>query len=427
MPYSTSNYTPTVNPAGPAGVRNQDLNPLGSEYASNFSQQTKDYVQRMVSPILFDAAPQQFYDLQILSMIERTYVGGDEFEYFEVEFGRKPYEVAANVNTAGSPTTLTVPVTPQTFTATAVDMIVSLPDNRKATVTAKNQGTNEITLTAMTGQTFPNATPYLASGSTIAPHSTVEQDGMDRINNYFRDEPNRRYNFVQFSVRGVRFGKVELAKLKKGEYVPYVNRQKTEAMRQFLVDRQNIIWNGERGEVTLANGGKAKTAGGIYPTMLANGSPSATATATSLPNAVQSLALDTEFGGYGATKFIFGTNDNLLTLSEAYKDAKTRYAPNDMIARLNLDQISLGSTRIVMVPVNIFKSTATYPSAFANRMFLGQMNELKMVEMEGFGLRMGESDEPRTSYLANYKDWWVEESISLEFNNPSSWASIDIM
>ena len=148
-------------------------------------------------------------------------------------------------------------------------------------------------------------------------------------------------------------------------------------MQQFRVDISNSFWNGQRGEVTLANGQVAKVTGGIFPTMQAAGSPNVTATIANLPQAVEELALDTEFNVLGHTRFLYGTPRNLHNLSQSYKRDLTRYRPSDKIAMRELNQIDIGSTKMVLGPMKRFEDPSSFPASFANRFILFERESIR--------------------------------------------------
>ena len=59
-------YTPQVPPV--TSFRNADLNSLASTYASTHGHNTTALIQRIVKELIYDAAPQQFFDLKLLGI-----------------------------------------------------------------------------------------------------------------------------------------------------------------------------------------------------------------------------------------------------------------------------------------------------------------------------------------------------------------------
>lgn len=405
----------------PPGVNtNANLNALGSNYATQFGHPNSLLIQKVVRDVIFDAAPQQFFDLMLLNMKQSEECASDEFFYQEMGYGRNPLQATANVAGAAYPATQVIPVA--STDDITVDTIIVYPNNAKGNVTAVVAGTS-ITVTPYTG----GAVPAVTAGDVLANHSPVEADAQTGISQYFRSETIERFNYVQMFVKARRYGKMELFKyMKAGTTSNYLALDRKRLLQQFRTDLSNAFWNGERGEVTLANGTVAKTCGGIFPLMLAAGSPSTITPVATLPGAVEDIALSTEFGEYGQTRFLYGTNRRLNDLSQAYKAPLTRYAPNDMVARMNLNMISIGSSNIVLVPYNRFQSDASFPASWADRLIL--LDHDCLTPKHCFGEEMGDTlARQNGGTLDNYTDSWVSSTFSIEFNNPLACGYIDII
>ena len=412
-------YTPTV-PAT-SKFSNTDLNSLASTYASSFTHQTNALIQRVVRELIFDAAPQQFFDLKLLNQKPFESVKSDEWFFHEMDFGRSP--LTTDAADAGGGATQTIPVAAATdLDHVAVDTIIVYPDNTKATVTTVNTAGPDVTVTSLTGQTLP----AIAIGDNFAVLSPVEADGADSISQFFRIETTERFNFIQMLVKAMRFGRMELFKYENaGTTSNYLSMQKQRMMQQFRIDISNILWNGERGEVTLANGAVAKTTGGIFPTMVAAGSSNASVTLANSPQALEELALDTEFKAHGATRFFYAAPRLIHFLSQEYKRSLTRYAPNDMIAMLGLNAIDIGSTKIVFVPMKRFEEASCFPAAFRSRGIL--LDQEAVTCKQTWGEEMGETlSRVPGGTRENFKDFWVSTTFGVEFNNPLGSGFLDI-
>jgi hypothetical protein len=393
--------------------KNRGLNPPGSEYAELFGAGTNDLVSRVVRQQIYDTAPAQFNDLKLFSMIKREPVNSDEFEWKEAGHQRNPIGVAAAASAVSSPNSQAVQVT--NIDHVALSMIVIYPDNSQGTVTSINEASNEVVITPLVGSSVPAVT----TADTLAFHAPVESDGTDELALYFRMETITRRNYVQLLSRGLKYGKVEYFKLmKSGAYSNTLSMEKSSLMRQFRIDLSNIIWNGKKGEVVLKNGGRAKTTGGIIPFMIDAGSPAYDATPETIVEAFKQLAIDTEYGDYGDTRMFFAPNEMCLAISEAYKSDKTRYNPNDMIARLMLDQINIGSSKIVLVPYNRFTDVSSFPKSFGRQGTLLDIRNLCFREM--WGEQMGEitNDKRGKGGKSLSYEWFVDANIGVEFVNP---------
>ena len=57
---------------------NQNVNPSGSGYASQYGHDISILVQKLTNRAIFDAATQQFMDLKLLNMVPAETVNSDE-------------------------------------------------------------------------------------------------------------------------------------------------------------------------------------------------------------------------------------------------------------------------------------------------------------------------------------------------------------
>ena len=404
-----------------AQFSNLNLNALASQYSAQYGHNVSELIQRVTKGMIYDAAPRQFFDLKMLgSMTPRT-VNGDEFEYSEMGYGRDA------VIATGAAAAATYPLTQTFFVADtsviSIDTLIAYPNNAKGTVTAVDTTNSQITVTPMTGSSVP-AVSVNDSFSNVSP---VEADAMDSISQYFRITPIKRFNYVQMFIKALRFGKMELYKLEKaGTYSNYLSMLKTRFYQQFRCDLSNAFWNGEKGEVTLANGYKAKTMGGLYPSMLAGGSPVVTTTTANMDLALEDLALQTEYGNYGQTRYLYGTNRYILQLSKVYKSLLTRYTPDDEVAKLGLSAVNIGSTNIVLVPYKRFEDTASFPVSWQKMLFL--VDHATMTPVQCWGESSGDTlNRVNGGTRENFQDSWVDTTFSCEFNNPPSNGILKIL
>tara|TARA_R110002020_G_scaffold220785_1_gene428731 strand:+ start:11323 stop:12567 length:1245 start_codon:yes stop_codon:yes gene_type:complete len=413
---SSTLYTPGT--PGQNQFSNVDLNALASQYAAQNGHDTSALIQRITKSLIYDAAPQQFFDLKLLNIKPFESVKSDEWEFFEMGFGREPVIVTAVV--AGGASQV-LPVT--SVDDVSVDTVIVYPNNQKGTITNVDAIASTITVTAYTGQTLPAT----AVNDMLANMSPIEADAANSISQYFRVDTVRRFNFVQMMIKAMRFGKMEMFKYKNaGVTSNYLTMQKQRLIQQFRIDLSNSLWNGERGEVSLANGQNAKVTGGLFPTMQSSGSPNVTTTVANLPQALEELALDTEFKALGATRFLYGTPRQIHALSQQYKRLLTRYTPSDDIAKLGLNSIDMGSSKIVFVPMKRFEDPSSFPATWANRLILLDQEAVSCVQT--WGEEMGETL-PRKDggSLNNFTDFWISTTFGVQFNNPLGSGWIDIL
>lgn len=396
---------------------NVDLNSVGSQYASDYGHDLSLLVEKVTNKAIFDAAPQQYMDLKLLNMKSFIPVNSDEFFYQEMGYQRQA--LTANGGVAAGATQNIVLTSVEGI---ATDMILTYPDNTKGIVTAVNEGTLTITVNAYAGAGNLSA---VTDQDVFSVLSSVEGDGVDGFANYFRATTTEKHNYVQLFSKAIRYGEVELFKLKSAAATSnFLEMEKNAMFKQFRTDISNAFWNGEKGEVTTAKGDIAKVQQGIYPAMVAAGSPNASATLATLQDAFEDTVINTEYGDYGQVRFAFMSPKIHLELSKKYKEDKTRYAPNDAVANLMLDEINLGSSRIVMVPYARFNDAASFPSAFANRITLLDMKNINLRQM--WAERSGETLDRTGGVAKKYKEMWVDANMGVQFNNPLACGYVDV-
>lgn len=403
---------------------NENLNALGSNYASLNGKDTNKLIRRITENTLFDASPSQFFDLKMLGMVKTSESPSDEFFYQEQEYQRHPLVVAVAASGVSSPTAQVVTLLNTDYVH--LDQIVTYPNNSKGTVTNIDKGANQITVTPLNGQTLPS----LGIGEVLANHSPVEADAMDGFTAYFRMQTVERYNYIQLMHIASRFGRVEMKKYQNaGAIQDYLSQHRMAMAQQMRINYSNVLWNGDRAEATLANGQKAKTTGGIFPTMVSAGSPNASTTTSTLRDAFHQVVDQTHYGNYGQTKMCFMDNELVRILSEQYKGTGAneliRYKVDDTNVMLPLTAINIGSVNAVLVPFKRFSDGASFPASFKNRIFIVDPDNLerKWIIPENSGTIEGREAGNARSYVEEF----IEGSMGLKFNNPKSFGYVDVI
>lgn len=402
-----------------AKFANQNYNSVGSEYANLYGHDISLLVQKLTNRAIFDAAPQQFMDLKLMNMVPAETVNSDEFFFQEMGYQREPLQVTAISASVSYPTTQTINVASVDNIST--NTIISYPNGQKGSVVAVDTSLLTITVSPYNGDTLP----AVAIGDVLANVSTVDHDGSEGFAQYFRASTIERVNYVQLFNKAIRYSEVELHKLKNmGTTANFLEMERNAMFNQHRIDISNALWTGQKGEVVTANGTPAKTTGGVYTSMVEAGSPNAVATAATLVDAFEDMVLSSEFGDYGQARMAFMTPRMHRMLSLAYKEELTRYAPNDEIALLNLKEVNLGSSRIVLVPYKRFEDAASYPAAFANKIVILDMKNIKRVQL--WGERSGDTLKLEDGVPKRYGDVWVDCNMGVKFNNPLACAYLDV-
>jgi hypothetical protein len=376
-------------------------------------------VQKLTNRAIFDAAPQQFMDLKLLNMVPAEQVNSDEFFYQEMGYQREPLVATAASAAVSWPTTQTISVASVDNIST--NTIISYPNGQKGSVTVVDTSLLTITVSPYNGDTLP----AVAISDVLANVSTVDHDGSEGFAQYFRASTIERNNYIQLFNKAIRYSEVELHKLKNmGTTSNFLEMERNAMFNQHRIDLSNAFWTGQKGEVITQNGTPAKTTGGVFTAMLEAGSPNALATSGTLVDAFEDMILSSEYGEYGAARMAYMTPRIHRMLSLAYKEGLTRYAPNDEIALLNLKEVNIGSSRIVLVPYKRFEDAASFPSSFANRICILDMKNIKRTQL--WGERSGDTLKLEDGVPKRYGDVWVDCNMGIKFHNPLACAYVDI-
>lgn len=402
-----------------AKFNNANLNSVGSEYASLYGHDVSLLVQKLTNRAIFDAAPQQFMDLKLLNMVGPEQVNSDEFFYQEMGYQREPLIASGSAAAVSFPTTQAIPVTSVENIST--NTIISYPNGQKGNVVFVDGSTLTITVAPYNGDTLP----AVAADDILANVSTVDHDGSEGFAQYFRASTIERSNYVQLFNKAIRYSEVELHKLKNmGTTSNFLEMERNAMFNQHRIDISNAFWVGQKGEIATQNGTVAKTTGGVFSSMLEAGSPNALATASTLVDAFEDMVLSSEYGDYGQARMAFMTPRMHRMLSLAYKEELTRYQPNDEVALLNLKEINLGSSRIVLVPYKRFEDTASFGNAFKDRIAILDMKNIKRTQL--WGERSGDTLKLEDGVPKRFGDVWVDCNMGVKFHNPLACAYLDV-
>lgn len=398
---------------------NQNYNSVGSEYAALYGHDISLLVQKLTNRAIFDAAPQQFMDLKLLNMVAAEQVNSDEFFYQEMGYQREPLVATASSAAVSWPTTQTISVTSTDNIST--NTIISYPNGQKGSVVNVDTSLLTVTVSPYNGDTLP----AVSADDILANVSSVDHDGSDGFAQYFRASTIERVNYVQLFNKAIRYSEVELHKLKTmGTTSNFLEMERNAMFNQHRIDLSNAFWTGQKGEIITADGTPAKTTGGVFSAMVEAGAPNAVATTSTLVDAFEDIVLSSEYGDYGQARMAFMTPRMHRALSLAYKEELTRYAPNDDIALLNLKEINLGSSRIVLVPFKRFEDKASFPGSFENRIVLLDMKNIKRTQL--WGERSGDTLKLEDGVPKRYGDVWVDCNMGVKFHNPLACAYLDV-
>lgn len=430
-PFDSSNsYIPTPNPTQPTAAQSPapwNLNPIGDEYATAYSRDTTSLLNRAIASEIFDAVPAKYNVFRLLFDKPVEYEANDTFTYMEKTFGRTVLQHISS-DVVGSGATQTITLTTGGGANITKNKIIVYPTNRKAVVTGVS--TDTITVKALNGQAN---LPALSGDEYFAIQSSVIADGQNFLSHYDRMKKIERYNYIQLMHRDKRWTRKEMTKFANLGTTNYYALDKKEQLDLLLQDMFATFWNGERAEadVTTPDGAgtyKAKTAGGIYPLMVAAGASNSTGvTASQLKDTFEELCFATNYKADGAVRFLFAQDRLIYELSKEWKETGMRYTPSDKIADLNLTEYKIGGMRIVPVSTELFKESSLFPATWAARIFVLDLDTVKPVCMKGYQpIEMGQtSPKGQNGSINDYTEWWIQGMISLKFHNPLSSFYID--
>jgi len=400
---------------------NVNLNELSSANAAAGGHDTTFLIKRMTEQDVFEADPQQYFDLKLLNIFGAESKPSDEMNWVEKTILGNPIEADGTAVAATHPTTQTYVV--KSLADVAVDTIIVYPNNQKGTVTAVNTATTEITVAPMVGKTLP----AVAVNDKFSHMAAVDKNRQDGFPVYFRSDYVNKFNYIQCLAYAITFTRKEIHKYTQaGTIMNYVAQQREDVMRFMRSRISNIFWNGESGEVTLSDGSVEKTTAGVFPQMQAGGAPNFTATQATVRAAFEDAVESSEYASYGAVRFAYMNPKWHRILSQAYKDTFTRYRPTDTaITQLQLRMIDIGSSKIVLVPYGRFKDPNSFPATWADRIMIVDHNNIRRWNL--WGDEAGETLDRTGGIAKTYKDTWASTQIGVRVNNAQSNAWIDML
>ena len=425
-PFNSANaYVATPSPVQPAAVHSPapwNLQPIGSEYASEFSRDETILIRRAIAREIFDAVPKKYSALRLLMDKPVQYEANDVFTYLEKTFGRVALKAAGGV-AAGA--TQAITMTTGGGNNITINKVLVYPDNSKGIV--KIVAGDVVTVQKFNGASDLTA---VSTDDYFSIQTSVIADGQNFLTHYDRMSKIERYNYIQLMHRDKRWSRKEMTKFANLANTNYYELDKKEQMDLLLQDMFISLWNGMRGEVNITIPGtdgsspyKAMTMQGIFPAMVAAGSASASGvTKATLQESFETLCFETDYKSEGGVRFVFAQNALLYELSKSWKETGLRYKPDDKIGDLNLQIYKIGDMSFVPVATELFKEVSCFPVTWQHRIFVLDTSTIHPVCMQGYqSIEMGQTAPKGTSgSIQDYTEWWVQGMLSLKFNNPLS-------
>jgi hypothetical protein len=402
-----------------------NLNSPGSNYATLYGKEKSKLIADVIQRSIFDDTPKDYYEIPLLYLNEAEVVDKAEFSWMEMNIQRVPIETPVLGSTIAAGVQQTIPL--NNLTDITLDRLVVRTDNNQMASVIDVDPTGYFTIQAQTGETLS----VLSSGSSYKwiNQSSIDADARTNITGRYRmDKLIERYNLVQQFATATEFGREELWTYNRVGTTNYVPMTRDQLRKQYKMDLVASYWNGKRGEVTLSDGKVGKTMGGIYPTMLAAGSPYITTTLSTIVDGIFTAAYQSRFDSGENLKFLYGRPEAISKISREVKMDKMWWeSTNAFGAEFKLEMISDASNRIVLVPCGTFeRRSGTLPDFYENLLFLLPQQKIKPVIMWGMRVGAVDSRENNSATLATSKVEYIEGTLSQKMPNPLEAAIIKL-
>lgn len=346
-------------------------------------------LKREILNTIFGTTPEPYFAAQKLLMMELAYewFGGDEAIWQEMPDQRQAIVVddgasapgavltAATAAVPGGFGTVNMPVGAASYAAAKINARLHFPTGW-ATIVSKTGG-NTLVLNSLTSLPIP----AIVQGQVIPMGAEIRSDSERQIFNHFRAQGIERFNYITTIAAAREYGRKEWLKIQNLEQTNRLSEEWNALIYQFKWDMIVEMWNGNRASQLNSSGKVAKGTDGIKTQMLAGGvTPIATPLGAMIA-AHEAASHSTNYRTSGVTYNIAPT-ELLYELSKAYKEQQVRYAPNDMVANLNLDAIKIGSRTHVLVPCDAMADPNYFPG-WEGHLFMIDKAAVKMAGMRG--------------------------------------------
>ena len=382
-----STYVQNVN-NDPYGLAN--ANGPGSPYAEAYARGTTSLLQSPVDPIIFDAQPQQFLDLQYLMAFASDQEPGDECRWYEDVWGRSPIVTRATfAGVAAGATNVTgvIPITAATlpFVYPGQQLYYTGSNGvytQVVVVSVDSTGGSEaITVRSQSGQPIA---PLTTAGAEITNGMTLGGDGQSTY-----VQPNRlsvieRSNLIEkIGPENQLWNKLERLKWKNTGQTNYMERQMKGLLTQLKVSLCQRIWIGKYGENLTLEGAIAKNTEGIVPAIQNNGGAQLTSTMSTVWDDLRAGIFATNFGPVSNERVVFGTPEMLDAMNLKQKAELVRYTPESSVYDMSFETWKFGGQTLTLVPTQIWNDSASFPVEYRNRLVVLQKGNTKLVTMRG--------------------------------------------
>jgi hypothetical protein len=404
---------PILNPA--------NTNPLGSLFALEGNYQVQEYLRAHIDSRMVNGWPKRFTDMTLFGQKKGMSLKTDEFWWPVNEYDRQGLISSAQVT--GGANSLTVPVV--TVDGAFVDMEVSW-DGGKGVISAVNPSTTSVTIKGLRNTTLPT----ILAGTSFAFVAPSTSFTRRNINFNYRMKPTMLKNYISIMAGIVQYNWDELQKIGDGDLNAIANFLGTEFDNFLLhmkISQRNKIWQSTRGEYILDGNNYTKSTGGIRWFMQNYGSPTANPTRGNFADTIQTLCRLTQYKENGARKYLFASPDLIEVFMESYKStnptgvaSNVRYAPNDMIANLNLSQVDYLTSTVIPVSIQAFTDQTSFSRDYGNIFFLIDAEYVETVDRAGFN-KTNDLDMSKFSHSMGVERM-IQTSVGVKMSIPQTHA-----
>ena len=387
MPIST--YVQNVN-NDPYGLAN--ANGPGSPYAIAFNRRVTSLLDSPVDPVIFDAQPQQFLDLQYLMAFASDQEPGDECRWYEDVWGRSPIVTRATfagvaAGGAGVNVNGVIPITAATlpFVYPGQQLYYTGSNGVYTQVVVVSGdatgGSEAITVRSQSGQPIA---PLTSAGAEITNGLTLGGDGGEQFTQPNRLSVIERSNLIEkIGSVPLIWNKLERLKMKNTGRTDYMERQMKNMLTQSKVSLCQRVWIGKYGENLTFEGAIAKNTEGIVPAIQNNGGAQLTSTMSTVWDDLRAAMHATNFGPTSNERVAFAHPEMLDAMNLKQKAELVRYTPESSVYDMGFETWMFGGQKLTLVPTQIWGDPASFPAEYRNRIVVLQKGSTKLVTMKG--------------------------------------------
>jgi hypothetical protein len=396
-----------------------------------------------VSPIIFDAQPQQFLDLQYLMAFTTEEAPGDEVIWHENVWSRSPIvtagAIAGETAVPGSTVTDTITVTADSLNYVFVGQKLHYTDDlgvpNQVIVSNVNTSTAVVTVRSMVGVGIG---AVVATSINLTNGLTAGGDGFQTFSNPVRTKTVRRTNLIEkVGPEQMIWNRLERLKWKNQSQTNFMEVDMRNVLTQLKVSMCQRIWLGQYGEglVSYSNSGEtaiAKFTEGIVPSIINNGGALLNSTMSTVWDDLTTGIFQTNFGPITNERVIFGTPEMLHALNLKQKAEFVRYSAGDKIWDLDFEEWRFGGQKLTLVPTQIWNDPASFPEEYARRLVVLQKSSVKLVTMRGVAMisqeaKVSQSRTNTTPFeIYDFERYTVEGMVGTKVQNAAQNFIIDV-